>query len=167
MVVDELASRGRGVHAHVQDEAWIAPTEIAGQPVLLVKPLTFMNRSGASVERLLDAVGCAFQEILVVVDDVALDLGWLRVRERGSHGGHNGLRSIIEILGTEDFARLRVGVRKGDLGPDLADYVLAPFPSEDVLLVQEAVGRAADAAEAWVGVGAPAAMNRFNGGPKV
>jgi peptidyl-tRNA hydrolase, PTH1 family len=167
MVVDELASRRRSVHFRVESEAWVAPAEIAGQPVLLAKPLTFMNRSGVCIGRLLEQTGTACGDLLVVVDDVVLELGWLRVREGGSHGGHNGLRSIIEVLGTEDFARLRVGVRKGDIGPDLAEYVLAPFPAEDVLLVQEAVGRAADAAEAWLGEGAAAAMNRFNGTPKV
>lgn len=167
MVVDELASRGKDVRGREEAEAWIASAEIGGQPVLLAKPRTFMNRSGVSVERLLHLAGGGPQDLLVVVDDVALDLGWLRVRERGSHGGHNGLRSIVELLGTEDFTRLRVGVRRGDMGPDLADYVLAPFPVEDVLVVQEVVGRAADAAETWVREGASAAMNRFNGAPKV
>ena len=81
----------------------------------------------------------------MVVDDVALDLGALRVRERGSHGGHNGLRSLIEALGTEEFPRVRVGVRQGELPEDLADYVLSDFPPEEVLVVQEVVGLAADA----------------------
>jgi PTH1 family peptidyl-tRNA hydrolase len=101
----------------------------------------------------------------VVVDDIALELGRLRVRERGSHGGHNGLRSLIEVLGSEEFPRVRVGIQKGeDLG-ELTEYVLQPFPEEDVLIVQEAVGRAADAVECLIREGTVAAMNRFNGPP--
>jgi peptidyl-tRNA hydrolase, PTH1 family len=167
MVVDELASRGGRALGREECEAWLAPAEVAGQALLLVKPLTFMNRSGVSVEKILRLTGGGPQDLLVVVDDVALELGWLRVRERGSHGGHNGLRSIIEVLGTEDFARVRVGIRRGDVGPDLAGYVLAPFPSEHVLVVQELVGKAADAVESWIGEGPATAMNRFNSGPKV
>jgi PTH1 family peptidyl-tRNA hydrolase len=101
--------------------------------------------------------------VLVVVDDVALELGHLRVRERGSHGGHNGLRSLIEWLGTEEYPRVRVGIRKGEPPVDLADYVLSDFPQEDVLVVQETIGWAADAVECALAEGVPAAMNRFNG----
>jgi len=90
----------------------------------------------------------------------------VRVRERGSHGGHNGLRSIVDVLGSDEFCRVRVGIRKGDPGPDLADFVLSEFPKEDVLVVQEAVGWAADAVECLAREGTPAAMNRFNGARK-
>ena len=91
----------------------------------------------------------------------------LRVRERGSHGGHNGLRSLIESLGSEEIPRVRVGIRKGEPPEDLAEYVLSPFPEEDVLVVQEAVGLAADAVESLIADGAPVAMTRFNGPRKV
>ena len=101
-------------------------------------------------------------DLVVIVDDVALELGTLRVRERGSHGGHNGLRSLIDTLGTEEFARVRIGVRRGDAPRDLAEYVLSDFPPEEVLVVQEAVGAAADAVECLLREGAEAAMNRFN-----
>ena len=84
------------------------------------------------------------------------------MRERGSHGSHNGLRSVIEALGTDEFPRVRVGVAKGELPDGLADYVLSEFPQEDVLVVQEVVGLAADAVEVLIREGAPAAMNRFN-----
>jgi PTH1 family peptidyl-tRNA hydrolase len=106
------------------------------------------------------------KDLVVIVDDVALDLGVLRVRERGTHGGHNGLRSIIDTLGTDDFARVRVGIRKGDPPDDLAEYVLSDFPAEDVLVVQEMVGQAADAVECIVREGTVAAMSRFNGARK-
>jgi PTH1 family peptidyl-tRNA hydrolase len=167
MVVDALADRigvGRGGEVA---EAWLAPARLADEKLLLVKPLTFMNRSGVAVASVIALEGAAPGDVLVVVDDVALELGKLRIRERGSHGGHNGLRSLIEVLGTDEFVRLRVGIRRGEPEGDLADYVLAPFPDEDVLLVQEAVGRAADAVECVVREGTLAAMNRFNGPPKV
>jgi PTH1 family peptidyl-tRNA hydrolase len=100
---------------------------------------------------------------VVLVDDVALEIGTIRVRERGSHGGHNGLRSLGEALGTDDFARVRIGVRRGELPADLAEYVLADFEKDEVLLVQEAVGLAADAVLCLLEDGPTAAMNRFNG----
>jgi peptidyl-tRNA hydrolase, PTH1 family len=162
MVVDELAAR-TGARYHVEADAWIATARVAGQDVLLAKPGTFMNRSGSSVERLLAAYGQAPSDVLAVVDDVALELGQLRIRERGSHGGHNGLRSLIESLGSEEFPRVRVGIRKGELADELAEFVLSDFPQEDVLVVQEMVGWAADGIECAIGEGVPAAMNRFNG----
>jgi PTH1 family peptidyl-tRNA hydrolase len=162
MVADVLAHRAQVTGGSVQADAWTAETSLAGVPVLLVKPLTFMNRSGLAVEQLMRGHQAKPSEMLVVVDDIALSLGVLRLRERGGHGGHNGLRSIIESLDTDDFPRLRVGVRRGEVGEDLADYVLADFADEDVLVVHEAVGRAADAIECVLSEGIVAAMNRFN-----
>jgi PTH1 family peptidyl-tRNA hydrolase len=164
MVLDELASRAGAGKGRQEADCWVAPARIAGEEVLLVKPLTFMNRSGLAVERLLAGKGATPQDLVVVLDEVALELGVLRIRERGSHGGHNGLRSLVDVLGTDDFARLRIGIRKGDPPEDLADYVLSEFPRDDVLVVQEIVGRASDAVECLLSEGAPAAMNRFNGG---
>jgi PTH1 family peptidyl-tRNA hydrolase len=123
-----------------------------------------MNASGLPVARLLAGHGGSPSDLVVVVDDVALELGTIRVRERGSHGGHNGLRSISEALASDDFPRVRIGVRSGELPPgDLADYVLAEFPPEDVPLAREAVGTAADAALCLLREGPVVAMNRFNG----
>jgi PTH1 family peptidyl-tRNA hydrolase len=166
MVVDALSS---GLHPRQGREdgaAWVLDGEIAGTPALLVKPLTFMNRSGQAVADLLDRNGLAPESLVVVMDDVALDLGALRIRERGSHGGHNGLRSIVDVLGTEEFPRVRIGVGRKDVEGDLAEYVLAPFPDEDVLVVHEVVGRAADAVRCLLREGAGTAMNRYNGPPK-
>jgi PTH1 family peptidyl-tRNA hydrolase len=163
MVADALAARSGVAHWREEADAWIAEARVGGEPALLVKPATFMNRSGVAVERLLAAWGGAAPDLVVVVDDVALDLGTLRVRERGSHGGHNGLRSLVEMLGTDEFARVRVGIRKGEPQDDLAEYVLSEFPEEDVLVVQEMVGLAGDAVECLVREGAGEAMNRFNG----
>src|SRR5262245_27534646 len=125
-----------------------------------------MNRSGAVVARLLADASLGPADLVVVLDDAALDLGTLRVRERGSHGGHNGLRSIIEALETEEFPRVRIGVRRGDLPEDLADFVLSEFHPDEVLVVQEAVGAAADAVTCLLQEGPAAAMNRFNTPPQ-
>lgn len=164
MVVDALARRAGAISGRSQADAWVAETELHGEAVLLVKPMTFMNRSGIAVEPLLRDAGVGSEALLVVVDDVALALGTVRVRARGSHGGHNGLRSLMEVLGTDEFARVRIGVRRGeDIPEDLADYVLSEFPPADVLVVQEVVGWAADAVESWIRDGIEGTMNRFNG----
>lgn len=167
MVVDELLARVGGGKGREEDEAWLSECELAGEPVVFVKPLTFMNRSGVAVERLAARFAAGPGDLLVVVDDVALELGVLRIRERGSHGGHNGLRSLIDVLGSDEFPRVRVGIRKGEPPEDMAAYVLSPFPEEDFLVVQEVVGSAADAVESAVREGLPAAMNRWNGPKKV
>jgi peptidyl-tRNA hydrolase, PTH1 family len=163
MVVDALSAELGHPHWHSESEALVARVEVDSRPVLLVKPQTFMNRSGLALGPLLAEAGSEPSEALAIVDDVVLDLGTLRMRERGSHGGHNGLRSIMETLDSEDFPRLRIGVRKGEQGVDLADYVLAPFPEEDVLVVQEMVGYAAEAVLCAVREGTAVAMSRYNG----
>jgi PTH1 family peptidyl-tRNA hydrolase len=167
MAVDVLAARAGVRKGGEIAEAWMAPVQIGGEEALLVKPLAFMNRSGVAVDRVMSLHGAAPQDLVVIVDEIALDLGRVRVRERGSHGGHNGLRSLIEVLGTEEFPRVRIGIRKGETGEDLAAYVLAPFPDDDVLVVQESVARAADAVECALRDGIGVAMNQFNGIPKV
>jgi PTH1 family peptidyl-tRNA hydrolase len=163
MVVDELASRFARGRPREEGEALVMPASLGEEEVLLVKPLTFMNRSGVAVERVLQEHQGVPGDLVAVVDDVALPLGEIRVRERGSHGGHNGLRSLIEVLGTEEFPRVRLGIRQGDVPEDLAGYVLSDFPQEDVLVVQEAVGWAADAVGCLITEGSTEAMNRFNG----
>ena len=166
MVADALAARGGVTRWQEEADASTAEASVGGETVLLVKPATFMNRSGLAVERALAARGGGPADLVVVVDDAALDLGTLRVRERGSHGGHNGLRSLIEVLGSDEFARVRVGIRKGEPPEDLAGYVLSEFPDEDVLIVQEMVGLAGDAVECLLREGGGEAMNRFNGARK-
>ena len=163
MVVDELLARAGGTRGREEGEAWLSESMLAGEPVVFVKPLTFMNRSGVAVERLAVRFGTAPTDLVVVVDDVALELGVLLIRERGSHGGHNGLRSLIDVLGSDEFPRVRVGIRKGLPPEDMAAYVLSAFPEEDFLVVQEVVGAAADAVESAIREGVPAAMNKWNG----
>ncbi len=129
---------------------------------LLAKPLTFMNLSGHAVGDLLRYFKIDIADLLVVVDEVQLELGRLRARPEGSAGGHNGLKSVIAQLGTEKFARLRIGVGRGDARRDLADHVLAAFDPDERAVVVETVDRAADAVELFISEGIGPVMNRFN-----
>jgi PTH1 family peptidyl-tRNA hydrolase len=129
---------------------------------VLAKPLTSMNLSGPAIVGLLQFFKIDIADLLVVVDETYLELGRLRARASGSAGGHNGLKSVIEALGTGEFARLRVGVGRGDARRDLADHVLAKFDTAERPIVGEVVGRAADAAEVFVAEGIQPVMNRFN-----
>jgi PTH1 family peptidyl-tRNA hydrolase len=167
MAVDLLAARADVRRGREEQEAWVAEAQVGGEDVLLVKPLTFMNRSGVAVEALLQRAGGGPQDVIVVVDDVALELGTIRVRERGSHGGHNGLRSLVEVLGSEDFPRVRVGIGAGEAPADLAGFVLSEFEPDEVLVVQEMVGRAGAAVECLLREGPAAAMTNFNGPRKL
>jgi peptidyl-tRNA hydrolase, PTH1 family len=159
-VLDVLAARHRLEWESAPADAVIAKWRAAS--VLVAKPLTFMNLSGQAIGELLRFYKIDLPDLLVVLDDTSLDLGRLRARPSGSAGGHNGLKSIISTFGTEEFARLRVGVGRGDARRDLADHVLAKFDPDERSEVAEAVGRAADAAELFVAEGIVAVMNRFN-----
>ena len=133
-----------------------------GGDAVLAKPLTFMNLSGAAVVALLQFYKVDLADLLVVVDDVNIPLGRLRARPEGSAGGHNGLKSLIASLGSQEFARLRVGVGRGDDRRDLADHVLARFDATERATVAETVDRSADAVELFVAEGIGQAMNRYN-----
>lgn len=164
-VVDELASRHGVRFGTAPAEAVAARVRDPLGDVLLVKPLTFMNLSGRAVAELVRFFKVEPADLLVVLDDVNLPVGRLRLRARGSAGGHNGLKSIIESLATDAFPRLRVGVGRGDARRDLADHVLSRIPEEQRDLLREATVLAADAAECVVREGLAVAMNRFNAGP--
>ena len=159
-IVDLIASRHRLEWESAPAEALLAKWRAAS--ALLAKPLTFMNLSGQAVGDLLRFFKIDLPDLLVVVDDVNLELGRLRARPGGSAGGHNGLKSLIGLLGSEAFARLRVGVGRGEARRDLADHVLARFDPEERTIVAEAVNRAADAAELFVAEGIELVMNRYN-----
>ena len=163
-VVEELAGRHSGAFESAPAEALVARLRTLGEGgTLLLKPLTMMNASGFAVSEVARYFRVALGDILVVADDVNLPLGRLRARPSGSAGGHNGFRSIIEQLGTGEFARLRVGVGRGDPRRNLADYVLDGFDDDERPVVADAVGRAADAGELFVAEGIERVMNRFNG----
>ena len=161
-VVDELARRAGVEFEAAPAEAVMARARPPGEGFVLAKPLTMMNLSGVAVADLARYYRVELADLLIVADDVNLPLGRLRVRARGSDGGHRGLGSIIERLGTPGFARMRVGVGRGDPRRDLADHVLARFDAGEREHVAEAVARAADAAELFVTDGIDAVMNRYN-----
>jgi PTH1 family peptidyl-tRNA hydrolase len=129
---------------------------------VLAKPLTFMNLSGPALVGLLQFYKIELPDLLVIVDEVQLETGRVRIRPDGSAGGHNGLKSIIAALGTDAFPRLRIGVGRGDTRRDLADHVLARFEPEERSVVEDAIGRAVDAAEVFIAEGVAPAMNKFN-----
>jgi PTH1 family peptidyl-tRNA hydrolase len=161
-VIDELATRHRVGFDAAPAEAMMGKWRRDGEVILLVKPLTFMNLSGIAVAQLMRYFKIDVPDLLVICDDVTLPLGRLRVRGSGTEGGHNGLRSIAQQLGTIDYSRLRVGVGRGDTRRDLADHVLAGFAPEEQSGVNDAVTRAAEAVESWLIDGLAQTMNVFN-----
>ena len=161
-VVDELARRRRLVFESSPADAVMARERGPNARVILAKPLTFMNLSGRAVSALARYYRIPVADVLIVTDDANLPLGRLRARRGGSEGGHNGLRSVIEALGTEQVARLRVGVDRGDSRRDLADHVLAVFEKSEVETIRSAIDTAADAAELFANEGIEIVMNRFN-----
>jgi peptidyl-tRNA hydrolase, PTH1 family len=165
-VVDEVARR-RGVSFEAAPaDALMARLRDVDGGALLVKPLTFMNVSGDAVGALQRYFRIPVEDMLVVVDDIALPAGRLRVRRSGSAGGHNGLKSIIAGLGTDGFARSRVGVGRGDPRRDLSDHVLSRVTGELRETLVEATAKAADAAELFLAAPIEELMKRFNAAPK-
>jgi PTH1 family peptidyl-tRNA hydrolase len=159
-VVDALVDRHRLGWESAPADAVMARWRSAD--VLLVKPLTFMNLSGFAIGQLLRYFKIDTADLLVIVDEAQLELGRLRARPRGSAGGHNGLKSVVEQLGTEMFPRLRIGVGRGEPRRDLAGHVLATFDGDERAVVESAVARAADAVELFASEGIGPVMNRFN-----
>jgi len=161
-VLDLLARQHRT--AIETDDGWseIGRGAIEGRRVLLARPETYVNVSGTAVADLRRRHRIAPADLLVIVDDLDLPVGTLRVREKGSHGGHNGLRSIIDALGTTDFPRVRLGVGRPPAGVDPADYVLQRPSSDERAILDEAVHRAAEGVALWVTEGVQAAMRYCN-----
>lgn len=160
-VVDLLAQGVGAGRFRSRYQAQVAELSEADQQILLVKPETFMNLSGRSVRQLVDFYQMPSVDLLVVCDDVNLPLGKLRLRAKGSHGGHNGLRNIQEHLGTAEYARLRIGVDAPS--QNLVEHVLTRFRPGERPVIEEAIQTAAQAAVVWVAQGIEAAMNRYNG----
>ena len=163
LVADELGERGRFPIQRLKFKALTNTAVIGGQGVLVMKPVTYMNLSGEAVGEAARFYKLAPDHVLVISDDVDLPLGKLRIRAGGSAGGHNGLKSIIQHLGSDQFPRLKVGVGgKPHPDYDMADWVLGKLQGEDKKVMDEAVRRAADGVECLLGEGAQRAMNRFN-----
>lgn len=163
MVIDETAEKYHISVTERKHRALIGRGMIGGQKVILVKPQTYMNLSGESLREIIDYYKIEEKtELIVISDDVSLAPGLIRIRRKGSAGGHNGLKNIILNLGHDEFCRVRMGVGEKPPGYDLADYVLGHFGKDDQEPVTESVKRAAEAIEVIVSDGADAAMNQYN-----
>lgn len=162
-VIDKLAEQENIAMLEKKHKAVIGKGVVAGQKCILAKPVTFMNLSGESVRELIDYYKVdETTELIVISDDISLAVGQLRVRKKGSAGGHNGLKNIIAHLGHDSFIRIKVGVGEKPKGWDLADYVLGHFSPQERTLMDEAALRAADAIRMIITQGADVAMNEFN-----
>lgn len=161
--VDELIDEYRIPEGGVKFKALHGKGMIGGKKVLIVKPLTFMNLSGEAVRAFVDYFKIDVKnELIVVYDDIDLEPGNVRIRAKGSAGGHNGMKSIIQHLGTQEFARLRVGVGAKPKGRDLADHVLSRFSKEERVLVEESIQKSCKAIRCFVEEGIDSAMNKYN-----
>ncbi|WMJ90714.1 aminoacyl-tRNA hydrolase [Anaerocolumna sp. MB42-C2] len=135
---------------------------IEGEKVVLAQPQTYMNLSGESVRELVDFYKVSPQEVIVIYDDISLDVGQLRLRVKGSAGGHNGIKSIINHLGSQEFPRIKVGVGDKPSGWDLADYVLSRFKEEEQPIIRDAIKKSSDAVKSIIKDGMELAMNIYN-----
>ncbi len=161
--IDALADKYHISVMNIKNKAIIGKGVINGQKVILAKPLTFMNLSGESIRPLADYYKIDVEtELIILSDDISLPPGQIRIRKRGSAGGHNGLKNIIKQLGGEGFQRIRIGVGEKPKGYDLADYVLGHFSKEEKLLMQEGIEKAICAIELMVTGNTDQAMNEFN-----
>ncbi len=135
---------------------------IEGEKVVLAQPVTYMNLSGESTRELLDFYKVSPEEIIVIYDDISLEVGQLRIRKKGSAGGHNGIKSIISHLGTDEFPRIKIGVGNKPKDWDLADYVLSRFTTDEQPAIREALKDSSDACKMIINSGIEAAMNQYN-----
>lgn len=163
LVIDELVARCDLGVGREDKRALTWDGQIRNRRVKLAKPMTYMNHSGESVRQLMDYYDIPLSNLLVIHDDLDTPFGILRLRQSGGHGGQNGLRSIIQHLGSKTFARMRFGIGRPPGRMDPVNYVLQPFKGDDILHAKELAGRAADAIEVWLSEGIETAMTRFNG----
>ncbi|MDR2295322.1 MAG: aminoacyl-tRNA hydrolase [Clostridiales Family XIII bacterium] len=166
LALDLLAERNGIKINRIKHKALCGEGAVAGRRVLLVKPQTYMNLSGESARAVMDHYKAPCDSLLVIYDDIDIPMGDIRIRKKGSAGSHNGMRSIVRNLGCADFPRIRIGIGDGDgaraRGESLIGYVLGGFRKRQLSVAEEAIGRAADAAECLLRDGAEAAMNRYN-----
>ena len=162
LVVDALAQDAGIRVTRPEAKSLVGLGRIAVHEVMLAKPQTMMNLSGLAVRELLSRAECEPSDMIVLCDDIALPWGMLRVRERGTAGGHNGLKSVIGALGTMEFVRVRLGVKPEEMRGDLREYVLRQIRRDEEDLVAEEIEQAAEAVKVVLAEGTQAAMNRFN-----
>ncbi len=162
LVVDRLAEEARVRVERPEARSLVARAELEGQPVVLAKPLTYVNLSGLAVRELLERLELESEALVVVYDELALPAGSLRIRCRGSSAGHHGLESIIGALGTDEFVRVRLGIAPDHPVADGAQYVLRQFRRSELKQVEEHITRAAEAVRFLLREGPEKAMNQFN-----
>lgn len=158
--LEELASRHPIQREESRFDAIIAHLQVNHEKVFLLKPLTYMNLSGKAVRALISYYKIDLEDIIVVYDDMDLPVGSVRIRPAGGTGGHRGMSSLAENLGSRDFARIRIGIGRPPY--EAVDWVLGRFTPQEKPLIQKAVARAADAAECWLAHGIDKAMNEYN-----
>ncbi|MBD5525759.1 MAG: aminoacyl-tRNA hydrolase [Lachnospiraceae bacterium] len=162
-VIDVIADKNNITVRERKHKALIGKGVVGGQKAVLVKPQTYMNLSGESVREVIDFYKADEKsELIVISDDISLDVGQIRIRKKGSAGGHNGLKNIILHLGHDEFQRIKMGVGQKPEGYDLVDYVLGHFPKEEREIMDESAQRAAAAIEVMIAEGADVAMNIYN-----
>ncbi|MFD1706522.1 aminoacyl-tRNA hydrolase [Siminovitchia sediminis] len=161
-VIDALAQRS-GITLHESKFSGLyASIHKNGEKAILLKPLTYMNLSGESVRPLMDYYKIPVDHLLVIYDDLDLPVGKIRLRQKGSAGGHNGMKSIIQHLGTSDFNRIRIGINRPPEGMKVPDYVLGQFSDAERIEMESVVQTCADACEEWLEKPFPEVMNQFN-----
>lgn len=161
-VIDELLKRARTTKLENLCQSLVAQTKVRGSEVIFAKPLTYMNHSGRAVSEMVRQFDIALQSLCVVYDDLHLDIGVLRIRRSGSDGGHKGIKSIQNLLNTQAFPLLRIGIGKPDT-EHWTDYVLSEFSQSEIQEIDYMIQRAADAIETLISDGIQKAMNQFNG----
>ena len=162
MVVDALAEKAKITLSPDRGPALAGSGRYRGRPLSLVKPLTYMNRSGSAVRHHMKKLGLSSRDVLVLYDDLNLEPGVIRIRQKGSSGGHNGMQDIIDVLRTDDIPRVRIGIGNNFSRGRQADYVLSAFQDDEVEVISQAIMHAGDASLLFIREGIVAAMNRFN-----
>ncbi len=146
----------------VKFKALIGEGTWGGQRIVLVKPSTYMNLSGESIRPLMDFYKLDPRDLMIVLDDIDIEFGTLRIKKKGSAGTHNGLKSIISHIGTDQFPRLKIGIGQKPPSYDLADFVLSKFSKSERIIIDEAIANAADAIDEFIIRGIDSAMNKYN-----
>ncbi|AUJ24458.1 aminoacyl-tRNA hydrolase [Virgibacillus dokdonensis] len=162
MVIDELLQRHQLTLDKSKFKADYTMVQMGQEKVMFVKPQTFMNLSGDAIRPIIDYYNIDLSNILIIFDDLDLPVGKIRLRQKGGHGGHNGIRSIIDHVGTKDFKRIRIGIGRPDVSQSIIHYVLQRFPKHETSEVKLSVQKAADACDAWIERPFPEVMNEYN-----
>jgi PTH1 family peptidyl-tRNA hydrolase len=164
-VIEELARRLGITALKSKHHSFIAESKIGDHKIIIAEPQTFMNNSGAAVRGLLAWFKLLPENLILIYDDVDLEVGQLRIREKGGAAGHHGVESVIESVGTSEFPRVRIGIGRESLAEDVTEYVLQKIPPSQRDKIEEKVVSAADAVLSIISDGLPAAMNKFNQRP--